>query len=462
MHHIFLCLLFLVGVALCNPTARISAQPSTPQLQLQPEGASVRITVAGSGAAQWPTVAIGGSAIPAQLVVVRLAHNTPALPRITTVACQPWARTITPSPRPIPQANEQARPDLAAPQHGTDPSPTRVHTPGSQQHLCYHCLAHRRDRQVHGGSMTDSLPDRLAALEAEVVRLRTERDQIERRYLELLDTVPGAVWEAWGRPDAATQQTDFVSRGMEEMVGYTKEEWLTTPNFWLQLVHPDDREALAVRTGQAFQAGENMVNQFRWIHKDGHVIWVDAYATVIKDATGTPIGMRGVNLDITARKAMEERTHQLQAQMLAAQQSALAELSTPLIQILEQVVIMPLIGAIDSQRAQLIVENLLHGVATLRARIVIVDITGVPIVDTQVATALLQATQAVRLLGATVVLTGIRPEIAQTLVGLGVDRQGLLTFSSLQAAILYALTQVAEANPALVASLRTVTPPRDH
>lgn len=310
--------------------------------------------------------------------------------------------------------------------------------------------------------MTDSVPDRLAVLEAEVVRLRTERDQIERRYLELLDTVPGAVWEAWGRPDATTQQTNFVSRGMEQMVGYTKEEWLTTPNFWLQLVHPDDREALAVRTGQAFEAGENMVNQFRWIHKDGHVIWVDAYATVIKDATGTPIGLRGVNLDITARKAMEERAHQLQAQMLAAQQSALAELSTPLIQILEQVVIMPLIGAIDSQRAQLIVETLLHGVATLRARIVIVDITGVPIVNTQVAAALLQATQAVRLLGATVVLTGIRPEIAQTLVGLGVDMQGLMTFSSLQAAILYALTQVVEANPALVASLRTVTPPRHH
>ena len=84
-------------------------------------------------------------------------------------------------------------------------------------------------------------------------------------------------------------------------------------------------------------------------------------------------------------------------------------------------------------------ENLLTGVAQSQARAVILDITGVPIVDTQVASALIRASQAVSLLGSQVILTGIRPEVAQTLVGLGVDLQSITTRGTLQAGIAYAL-----------------------
>jgi rsbT co-antagonist protein RsbR len=144
--------------------------------------------------------------------------------------------------------------------------------------------------------------------------------------------------------------------------------------------------------------------------------------------------------DITDRKLAEaaQRLVAEQQEIIRSQQESLLELSTPFIPITEQVMVMPLIGAIVSRRAQQVLESLLHGVASSRARMAILDITGVPVVDTQVANVLIQAAQSVRLLGAEVVLTGIRPEVAQTLVGLGVDLGAITTMSNLQRGIAYA------------------------
>lgn len=98
----------------------------------------------------------------------------------------------------------------------------------------------------------------------------------------------------------------------------------------------------------------------------------------------------------------------------------------------------PPIGSLDERRAQQVLDMLLHGVAGRRAQTVILDITGVPVVDTQVANALVRAAQSVKLLGAQVVLTGIRPEVAQTLVGLGTNLTDIITRSSLQSGIAFA------------------------
>ncbi len=147
--------------------------------------------------------------------------------------------------------------------------------------------------------------------------------------------------------------------------------------------------------------------------------------------------------DIMERKRAEEALRQviLQEETIRAQQAALAELSTPLIPLSTQVLVMPLIGSVDSRRAQQVIETLLEGISTSGARVAILDITGVPVVDTQVANALIRAAQAVKLLGAQVVLTGIRPEVAQTLVGLGADLGQVVTRSSLQSGIAYATSQ---------------------
>ena len=143
--------------------------------------------------------------------------------------------------------------------------------------------------------------------------------------------------------------------------------------------------------------------------------------------------------DITAQKQREHEERQRQEEIIEQQQATLAELSTPLLTISDATVVMPLVGAVDSLRVAQIMDTLLNGVAASRASTVILDITGVSVVDTQVANAFIRASQAVSLLGAQVVLTGIRPEVAQTPVGLGVDLRGIITRSTFRDGITYAL-----------------------
>jgi anti-anti-sigma regulatory factor len=144
---------------------------------------------------------------------------------------------------------------------------------------------------------------------------------------------------------------------------------------------------------------------------------------------------------LAERERVEAERAHLQEGMIRLQATALAELSTPLIPINDRIVVMPLIGSIDSRRAQQVLQTLLSGIADSRAEVAILDITGVSVVDTQVANALVQVAQAVRLLGAQIMLTGIRPEVAQILVSLGIDLQGIITHSTLQSGVAYALAR---------------------
>jgi len=142
-----------------------------------------------------------------------------------------------------------------------------------------------------------------------IVDLVQERAQLLEEQRERLNNVianvPGLVWEAWGQPDAATQQIDFVSEHVVTMLGYSVEDWISTPNFWLKIVHPDDQAHAAAVAKATFESGEAGVNQFRWIRRDGQVIWVETFSAPILDASGQPIGMRGVTLDISNRKRAE-------------------------------------------------------------------------------------------------------------------------------------------------------------
>lgn len=146
-----------------------------------------------------------------------------------------------------------------------------------------------------------------------------------------------------------------------------------------------------------------------------------------------------IGIDVTRRKQAEEERVLLQTQIIEAQQATLRELSSPLLPIAEYVIALPLIGAIDGDRAQQMTETLLEGVYHYRALWVILDITGVSVMDTEVASRLVEAAIAVRLLGAQVILTGICPVMAQTLVGLGVDLRDIVTRSTLQRGIAYAM-----------------------
>jgi rsbT co-antagonist protein RsbR len=109
------------------------------------------------------------------------------------------------------------------------------------------------------------------------------------------------------------------------------------------------------------------------------------------------------------------------------------EMSVPVIPISAETLIMPLVGALDSERLLLLQSQALQAVERSSARSLILDITGVPVVDSQVAQGLLAVVQATRLLGAETVLVGVRPEVAQAIVGLGLSLQGMRTSSNLQA-----------------------------
>jgi rsbT co-antagonist protein RsbR len=208
-----------------------------------------------------------------------------------------------------------------------------------------------------------------------------------------------------------------------------------------QFVAPEDRQAVADHYRQRL-AGNSAPEEYeaRLLRNDG-LTRVETLIGVRVFEAGTRHTTLGTVKDISERKQAEREREQHHTALLAAQEAALRELSTPLIPISDEVVIMPLIGTMDSRRAQQVLETLLEGIAGSGASVAILDITGVALVDTQVANALIRAAQAVKLLGAHVVLTGIRPEVAQTLVGLGVDLGGIVTRSTLQSGITYALGQ---------------------
>lgn len=125
--------------------------------------------------------------------------------------------------------------------------------------------------------------------------------------------------------------------------------------------------------------------------------------------------------------------------IIRRQQQELLELSTPVIKLWDGVLAVPMIGTLDSSRTQLVMEALLQRIVDTGSELAIIDITGVPTVDTLVAQYLLKTVTAIRLMGAEAIISGIRPQIAQTIVHLGIDLQGITTKASLADALALAL-----------------------
>lgn len=156
----------------------------------------------------------------------------------------------------------------------------------------------------------------------------------------------------------------------------------------------------------------------------------------LRNSLETTVAERTKSLQ-EALEAIKQRETQLQRTLdeLRTSQDIIRELSAPVIPILPGVLIAPLVGSIDSARARMFTTNVLRMIEQQRARHIIFDITGVPVVDTQVAGILIRTASATRLVGAQVIVVGIRPEVAQTLVGLDVTLDQLTTYADLQQAI---------------------------
>lgn len=258
-------------------------------------------------------------------------------------------------------------------------------------------------------------------------RLRGEAEL--REQAELLDLVHDAIIVR--RLDGAIT---YWNRGAERIYGYSREEALGR-----------DLHALLHTAGEVEEGRRRLLADGFWdgelTHtcRDGRQVIVATRWVLKRDPAGGALAVLKIDTDITARKQAEEAEARRQDEIIRAQAVAIAELSTPLIPITDEILVMPLIGMLDSMRAQQVMQSMLAGLANGRGKFVILDITGVPVVDTAVANALLRAAQAARLLGAEVILTGIRPEVAQTLVNLQADFTHLITRGTLQSGIAHAL-----------------------
>jgi len=172
-------------------------------------------------------------------------------------------------------------------------------------------------------------------------------------------------------------------------------------------------------------------------HPDGRITWVSTTKIPRYDKKGNIIGILGVSRDVTEKKLWEEEREE----KLEAQREELMELSTPVIDVWEGVLTVPILGSLDSERASRVSEALLTQIVEKRAGVAIIDISGISAVDSAVADRFIRTAKAVRLVGSEAILTGVGVEIAQTIADLGIDMGGLKTMSTLKDGLRYVISQ---------------------
>jgi PAS domain S-box-containing protein len=252
-------------------------------------------------------------------------------------------------------------------------------------------------------------------------------EEAEHRLSKLLEAVRDGI--------AITERgvVREVNGQMARLFGYTTDEMIgmSAPDFhtpeWREIVY----ERIRTNDEQPYEAVCR--------RKDGSTFLAEicGRATLFEGRPARVTALR----DITARRQAEDaqRDAAVRDEVIRAQAALLAELSAPILPVAQGVLVLPLIGRISAERAQQVIEALGDAVASRQARIAILDITGVPEVDADVGDALLRAARMAELLGAQVMLTGVRPEVARRLVEIGADLGGLATHGTLEQGIARAL-----------------------
>ena len=261
----------------------------------------------------------------------------------------------------------------------------------------------------------------------------------ERQETILQDWVREQVETGAARPDLVSDQTHRAQCAtllslLATAVRTGEAEAKSGPN-WNRL-----KEMLTdlskARARQGFSPSETI----RFIQSLKQPLFVQLRQARGKDAEGLADGVWATTVLLDDLAILTTEAHQVgREEVIRRQTQDLMELSTPVVSLWDGILALPLIGALDSGRTQVVMEALLEKLVETRSRIAIIDITGVPTVDTQVAQHLLKTVAAARLMGAECIISGIRPQIAQTIVHLGVDLGDVTTKASLQSALAVAL-----------------------
>jgi rsbT co-antagonist protein RsbR len=276
--------------------------------------------------------------------------------------------------------------------------------------------------------------DRAGAVEGFV---KVARDLTERREQEL--ALRGVQQMVDGIADYQVIRLDrnglvqFWNPGAVKLAGYAADE-VIGHHVSMFYMEEDARAGLAEREmAKAARDGSVEVEGWR-IRKDGTRFWANVVLSLIRGERGDLTGFVQVARDLTERREQE--------QLVARQRDEILELSTPVIQVWDKILILPLIGTLDSMRAARLTESLLERIALDQAEVVILDVSGVPAIDSGVARHLLKTVEAARLMGTASILSGVRPETAQSMVHLGVELGGLRSRTSLRDALQLALRLV--------------------
>jgi rsbT co-antagonist protein RsbR len=221
----------------------------------------------------------------------------------------------------------------------------------------------------------------------------------------------------------------------EELTGIALVDWLGREfnEIWADATERGviDEYLKVAQTGEIYEAEEVMY--------EGNRV-ASAILTRVFPMPGDRIGVAFE--DVTDQKTSEVERARLQEDIIEAQQRAIQELSTPIIPVMEGIIVMPVVGNIDTQRARQITRSLLAGVSAYRVNIVILDLTGVSVIDSGVANHLNKTIMAARLKGAQAIITGISDAVAESVVDLGIDWGSLETFRDLQTGLIAALANV--------------------
>jgi PAS domain S-box-containing protein len=274
--------------------------------------------------------------------------------------------------------------------------------------------------------------------------VRITRDHTERRDQELEMLAVERMLDAITDYEVIRLDADGVIRswspGAERLKQYKAEE-VIGHHISMFRIEEDVRNGLVDRElATAARVGRFETEGWR-IRKDGSRFWVGTIVSPIRDDSGALTGFVSVGRDLSERRAHE--------QLLQRQQEEILELSTPVIQVWDKVLVLPIIGTLDSARAARLTEGLLERIAAEQAEVAILDVSGVPAVDTEVAQHMLKTVEAARLMGAVSILSGVRPETAQAIVHLGIDLGTLRSRTNLKEALQLALTIVGAA-PAVI------------
>jgi rsbT co-antagonist protein RsbR len=268
---------------------------------------------------------------------------------------------------------------------------------------------------------------RLADADAELDVLRTSEAELRAMFQAMTDIV--LVMNREGRYlKIAPTAPNLLYRPSRELKGKTLHE----------VMPPAPADAFLSCIREALDSGRVVTMEYSLPIEGVEVFFLGNISPMTKDT------VIFVARDISERKRAEQVNEERirQQEIIRAQEATLMELSTPLIPISDEITVMPVIGQLDKLRIEQLMTTLLGGIQGRRAHVAILDITGVAKLDTYAADALVRVARAAQLLGAQVVLTGIRPEVAQTLVTNQADLQGIVTRGTLQSGIAYAMAGI--------------------